>query len=133
MEVTATAVHPVVLVVVAEHLFTPVTLFISLLEVAVSPLVITPNDDRLNDVATISYDLLEIIGAAEVKIEISDLAGRVVHQVYAGDDLVGHYDREWDGTDETGRLVSPGIYLYRLVAGTDRKDEVRLGVINVAY
>ena len=105
----------------------------SLLEVAVSPLVITPNDDRLNDVATISYDLLEIIGAAEVKIEISDIAGRVVHQVYAGDDLVGHYDREWDGTDETGRLVSPGIYLYRLVAGTDRKDEVRLGVINVAY
>jgi flagellar hook assembly protein FlgD len=56
-----------------------------------------------------------------------------VRQIYSGDDLVGHYDREWDGTDDSGSSVSPGIYLYRIVAGTDRSDEVRLGVINVAY
>jgi len=96
--------------------------------------VFTPNDDGTNDVASISYDLLEIIGASEVTIEISDLSGRVVKQVYSGQDAVGHYDRVWMGLDDSGDLVPPGVYLYRIKANTDRSENVaQVGVVNVAY
>ena len=105
-----------------------------LLQTEVLPAVITPNDDRVNDLARISYDLLEIIGDAEVSVEISDLSGRVVRQVYAGRDLVGNYEREWDGRDDAGEVVPPGIYLYRIEVDTDRdREAVRLGLVNVAY
>ena len=96
--------------------------------------VFTPNDDGTNDVASISYDLLEIIGVSEVTIEISDLSGRVVKQVYSGQDAVGHYDRVWMGLDDSGDLVPPGVYLYRIKANTDRSENVaQVGVVNVAY
>ena len=105
-----------------------------LLQTEVFPPVITPNGDRVNDLARITYDLLEIIGDAEVSVEISDLSGRVVRQVYEGRDLVGNYEREWDGRDDAGEVVPPGIYLYRIQVDTDRDQEgVKLGLVNVAY
>jgi hypothetical protein len=96
------------------------------------PKVFTPNDDGANDVASISYDLLEIIGSTEVTITISDLAGRMVREVYAGADAIGHYEREWNGRDDSGQLVPPGIYLYRIEVDTDLKIAEQ-GVVNVAY
>ena len=105
----------------------------SLLQATVTK-VFTPNDDGTNDAAMISYDLLEIIGASEVTIEISDLSGRVVTQVYSGRDAVGHYDREWRGLDDRGDVVPPGAYLYRINVDTDRSEKVtQIGVVNVAY
>ena len=105
-----------------------------LLQTEVFPPVITPNGDQVNDTAQITYDLLEIIGDAGVSIEISDLSGRVVRQVYAGRDLVGNYEREWDGRDDAGEVVPPGIYLYRIQVDSDRDQEgVKLGLVNVAY
>ena len=105
-----------------------------LLQTEVFPPVITPNGDQVNDTAQITYDLLEIIGDAGVSIEISDLSGRVVRQVYEGRDLVGNYEREWDGRDDAGEVVPPGIYLYRIQVDSDRDQEgVKLGLVNVAY
>ena len=105
----------------------------SLLVAEASPAIVTPNGDGVNESATLSYDLLEIIGAAAVEIDICDLSGRVIRRVYAGDDLVGHYDRDWDGRDDAGQLVPTGIYLYRIKVDTDRDEGARIGVINVAY
>jgi len=105
----------------------------SLLQATVTK-VFTPNDDGTNDVASFSYDLLEIIGASEVTIEISDLSGRIVTRVYSGQDAVGHYNREWSGRDDSGDLVPPGAYLYRIKADTDRSEKVtQIGIVNVAY
>jgi hypothetical protein len=105
----------------------------SLLQATVTK-VVTPNDDGSNDVASISYDILEIIGASHVAIEISDLSGRVVAQVYSGRDAIGHYEREWRGLDDGGDLVPPGAYLYRIEVDTDRSEKVtQIGVVNVAF
>ena len=107
----------------------------SLLQTQVSSAVVTPNGDGANDVVWFDYDLLEFIGAAAVTIEINDLTGRVVRQVYAGDDIIGHYDdKSWDGRDDAGQLVPPGVYLYRIELGTDREEKASsLGVLSVAY
>ena len=105
----------------------------SVLEGGVEPRVISPNDDGINDAVTISYDLLEIIGHAGVRVDISDLSGRLVRVVYDGDDHVGHYNKMWDGTDDAGNLVPPGTYLYRIKAGSDRDERVLLGIVHVVF
>ena len=105
----------------------------SLLQATVTK-VLTPNGDGANDVASISYDILEIIGASHVVIKISDLSGRVVAEVYSGRDAIGHYEREWRGLDDSGDLVSPGAYLYRIEVDTDRSEKVtQIGVVNVVF
>ncbi len=104
----------------------------SLLQAEVSPAVFTPNGDQINDAVSISYDLLEIIGLASVTIDITDLSGRVVRRLYEGEDAIGNYQREWDGRDESGEMVPPGIYLYFILADTDRGRVAELGSVNIA-
>ena len=103
------------------------------LRAGIEPAVFTPNGDRVNDVAVVAYDLLEIIGAAAVTIEISDLGGRVVRELYSGDDPIGHYERSWNGTDSSGAVVPPGLYIFRIRVHTDREGVASLGLVNVAY
>ena len=105
----------------------------SLLQAEVSKVVFTPNDDLVNDVTMISYDLLEIISTAAISVEISDLSGRVVRELFAGDAAIGHYEWQWNGADDAGQVVPPEIYLYSVRVATDLETINRLGVINVAY
>ena len=87
----------------------------------------------MNDSACISYDLLESLGMVSMTIEIRDLAGRLVRQVYTGEDRIGHYECQWDGTDDAGELVPPGVYVYRASVDTDRDRVDKVGTIHVAY
>ena len=65
----------------------------------VSPNPFTPNNDAINDVLNISYTLLRVTTPVPVSVDIYDLSGTLVKQVYAGDDPIGEYARPWDGTD----------------------------------
>jgi hypothetical protein len=93
----------------------------------------TPNNDAINDVVKISYTLLRVTASVPVSVDMYDLSGALVKQVYAGDDPIGKYARPWDGTDRSGRLVAPGIYLYRIEIGLHTEKEVRSGIISVVY
>ena len=68
-----------------------------------------------NPTTTISFVLPE---RARAKLAIYDVAGRhvrtLVDEVRAG----GLNEARWDGRDATGNPVSSGVYLYRLVAGS---------------
>jgi flagellar hook assembly protein FlgD len=66
-------------------------------------------------------------------VDVSDLTGRVVRHVYAGADPIGHYEWEWDGRDESGNLVPPGISIYRLEVDADLEKVTDLGIVNVVY
>ena len=106
---------------------------LSLLEVTVAPRIFTPNGDGVNDGTLISYDLLESVGEVPMTIEIRDLAGRLVRTVYSGADMIGHYERTWDGTDDSGDRVPPGVYLYRASLDVDKDRAEKVGTLNVAY
>ncbi len=50
-----------------------------------------------------------------VKLEIFDLAGRRVRSLVDMEQDAGIHAVDWDGRDSSGRRVSSGLYLYRLV------------------
>ena len=104
-----------------------------LLQVRVEPTIFTPNGDGRNDGVRICYHILEITGRAQVTVEMRDLSGRLVRQVYSDVDGIGEYERAWDGRDEAGGLVPPGIYLYRVSADTDREKVEKTGVVYATY
>ena len=103
------------------------------LQVRVAPAVFTPNGDERNDTVRLGYDLLELTGTASVAVAVWDLLGRRVRQVYAGRDGVGAYERIWDGRDASGRLVPPGLYLYRVSVEADHQRVEQAGLLHVAY
>ena len=43
------------------------------------------------------------------------------------------YQATWDGRDDQGELVGPGLYIYRVVVEAGSGSEERLGHIAVAY
>ena len=66
-------------------------------------------------------------------LELYDLSGRRVRRAYEGMDGNGSYALEWDGTDDQGLLVPPGLYLYELRVEADEGSERRLGSVGVVY
>ena len=93
----------------------------------------TPNGDGTNDAFALSYALLKLTTEAAVTLELYDLAGRRVRRAYEGMDGNGSYALEWDGTDDRGLLVPPGLYLYELRVEADEGAERRWGSVGVAY
>ena len=103
------------------------------LQMSRKPAVLTPNGDERNDTVRLGYDLLELTGTASVAVAVWDLLGRRVRQVYAGRDGVGAYERIWDGRDASGRLVPPGLYLYRVSVEADHQRVEQAGLLHVVY
>jgi hypothetical protein len=58
-----------------------------------------------------------------VRLTIYDLYGRQVRELLAGGLSPGYHEITWDGTDDVGRQLSSGLYLYRLVARGDVSPE----------
>jgi serine protease AprX len=66
-----------------------------------------------NPATTIRYGLPE---ASTVSLKIYDVMGREVRLLFAGHQTASSYTLQWDGTDDAGRAVSSGMYIYRLTS-----------------
>jgi len=67
-----------------------------------------------NAKTTISFALAS---PSDVKLEIYDIAGRLVKLLINDYSEAGRYTVIWDATDNYGQAVATGIYFYRLSAG----------------
>lgn len=56
----------------------------------------------------------EIAGGGDIRLEIFDMGGRRVRTLAGGAVSAGQHTTTWDGTDDTGRPLSSGVYLVRL-------------------
>ena len=99
--------------------------------VTVEPATFTPQGDGVNDRARIEYSLLRVSGI-DVEVGIYTLGGtpvwRNVQEQSAGAQRVW-----WDGRDEQGQLVLPGIYLVRVQARSSEGAFERLQRLAVTY
>ena len=102
-------------------------------QVGVETPVLTPNGDGVNDVVAVEYTVLKLAQAGTVEVAVFDISGRRVQQLYRGRDRSGRYGRLWDGRGADGRVVGPGLYVYRVRVAADQGWEQRSGLILVAY
>ena len=64
-----------------------------------------------NPATTIRY---ETTAAGEVRLDVHDVAGRLVKNLVAGTVSAGDHQVRWNGTDSAGRAVASGTYFVRL-------------------
>ena len=94
----------------------------------------TPNGDGINDEAIIHYNLLALSTPRPVEVALYDLSGRRVRVLFAGEEANGRYtDKAWDGRDDQGRAVPPGLYIARVFVAGDSGDAEQNRVVGVAY
>tara|TARA_Y100000310_G_scaffold345540_1_gene466253 strand:+ start:8471 stop:11203 length:2733 start_codon:yes stop_codon:yes gene_type:complete len=68
-----------------------------------------------NPVTVIRFDLPE---ASYVNLKVYNLMGQEIRSLVSGMEEPGVRVAVWDGKDNSGRLVSTGVYLYRIKAGS---------------
>jgi predicted outer membrane repeat protein len=67
----------------------------------------------------IRYELNE---GGRIELSIFDVMGRQVRTLVEGRQASGVNSATWDGRDDAGKAVSPGVYLVRLRAGGDQRS-----------
>jgi hypothetical protein len=85
---------------------------------------ITPNEFQLNQnypnpfnpETTISYQLAV---NGDVTLKIYDMLGQEVRTLINENKPVGYHSVVWNGTDNSGRQVSSGVYFYQLQSGNN--------------
>jgi hypothetical protein len=103
-----------------------------LLNVDFSSRVVTPNGDGINDEIVVVTDVVNVLAPRLLRLRLYDLAGRQLSERRA-DVQAGPQQLSWDGRDDYGRLVPPGLYLLELhICGDAGEQRVRR-VVSVVY
>ena len=71
-----------------------------------------------NPATTISYDLPE---ASVVSLSIYDLMGREIRTMINSEQIAGFKNIQWNATDNLGKSVPAGMYIYTIQAGEFRQ------------
>jgi len=93
----------------------------------------SPNGDGINDALVIRFDVLKLTGDVPIDVSVYDLGERKVREVYRELGSNGRYETIWDGKDDEGKVVLPGIYMYRICVESDVDDKVYSGSIAVVH
>ncbi|MBT3430090.1 MAG: hypothetical protein HN428_06670 [Proteobacteria bacterium] len=104
-------------------------------QAVVTPKIFTPNGDRINDETSIEFTLFRVHAARPVTVSLHSLDGRQVRSITSS--VAGGQQRfVWDGRDQVGAVVPPGMYIASIEVSTDASDAVGRQVtllVGVAY
>lgn len=101
-------------------------------QVRLLPALFTPNGDGANDQTRIEMSIFGV-DQAHVEVEVWDLSGRRVARIASLVTGAGHYQPNWGGTDDQGRLVPPGLYLIKVKVAVDEGAFTSLEPVAVVY
>jgi hypothetical protein len=88
---------------------------------------VSPNRDGVNDEAVIDFALAKVENA-DPEVAMYDLSGRRVRVVM--DTAEGY---RWDGRDDRGQLLPPGVYICQIKLAADVGEETAHRIVNLAY
>ena len=94
---------------------------------------VLPQRTREGDAVEFHFSLFLLMSEARTSLEIFDLAGRAVRQPEELPQRAGPQQLTWNGRDEAGHLVVPGLYPYGLSVAGDAGTNRRLGTVAVVY
>jgi len=102
-------------------------------DLVLSTPVITPNGDGINDLLQVSYSLFRLPQPVPVALNIYRLDGRrIAHRVSLAQSS-GPQRREWDGRDERGQILPPGLYLLEIALEAEAGSFRRAQPISLVY
>jgi hypothetical protein len=88
-------------------------------DVRVAPPVFSPNGDGINDEAQFEFKVVRVGDDSPVEVQIYDLSGKAIRRLAEQrTQSSGEYQIAWDGKDQFGQVVPPGIYYARLKVST---------------
>lgn len=61
-----------------------------------------------------------------VYFDIYDILGRRINTLFKGKQCAGKYIINWDGKDEKGIEVQPGVYFFNLTSGKYNKSKTAI-------
>jgi len=98
----------------------------------------TPNGDGRNDFTFISFFVSNLVVERPVTINIFDVTGRVVRSLLDTKSTAQAYVEQnairWDGRDNNGRLLPPGLYIYQIKVDVDGlSPAVVTKTVSIAY
>jgi hypothetical protein len=64
-----------------------------------------------SDITSINYSLVE---PSFIKLDIFNITGELIRTLCSGKQPAGNYTVNWNGRNDYGAIVPPGIYIYRL-------------------
>jgi hypothetical protein len=96
------------------------------------PSMLTPNGDGHNDELVFDLLIYKLTEARPWGIRVFDLAGVLVREVHQNGPS-GRYRIGWDGRDQAGELVPPGLYVTQAFVDGAEHSEVLTRLIAVAY
>ena len=95
--------------------------------------ILTPNGDQIHDELHIAYSLFRLPEQVPVALELYALDGRRVARVAMGIQDSGPQQITWDGRDQQGRVLAPGLYLLAISLGTHTPQQPQLRPLGIAY
>ena len=101
--------------------------------VSVSPGVITPNGDGENDEAVVAFSVFKVNVPRSIKVTVYDLKGDKIRGLVDRLGSSGNYQVPWNGRDESGKMVPPGPYIFRIEVGGKSGDAFVSRTIGVVY
>ena len=99
---------------------------------SIAPSVLTPNGDGVNDELVVAVDLVDVLTARPVQLEIFDLAGRRVAGIESMG-TAGPLRLAWNGRTGTGGQVPPGNYIARLKVKGDGRTKLAVELVSIVY